>query len=79
MNEIMRRIQGFDTGYLKLLVKQYEQFEIAGVIGDCELRQEARKIVDLYYNTSGAAPMWMERIAFETYRELSKRWRPADE
>lgn len=61
------------------ILRDWEELEKHGVIGDCELRKHA-KLVQESYKTSalyGFLPdlsMWMERLAFEIYRIYAKHW-----
>ena len=59
---------------LKELTSDYEQFERDGSIGDCHLRAMAGRVQQELGISSGfPVILWMEKVAFEAYRELYKR------
>lgn len=52
----------------------YETFEQNGEIGDCALRNFAHNFcLKLGCSPGAYTIMWMEKVAFETYRELYYR------
>ena len=52
----------------------YETFEKNGAIGDCALRNFAYNFcLKLGCSPGAYTIMWMEKVAFETYRELYNR------
>ncbi len=59
---------------LKELTSDYEQFERDGSIEDCHLRAMAGRVQQELGISSGfPVILWMEKVAFEAYRELYKR------
>lgn len=71
MNVIEARVQQWSDDTLKKLVDQYEQFERDGAIGQCALRDAAESLGKEFGSVRPV--LWMERIAFESYRELYRR------
>lgn len=65
-------IQTLTKQNLQQLIEDYEQFERDGAIGDCYLRSTAKEFAEsLGIQVSGV--LWMDRVAFEAYRELYNR------
>jgi hypothetical protein len=71
MNLIEAKVQQWSDDTLKKMVADYEQFERDGAIGQCALRDAAESCCEGFDWT--APVLWMERIAFECYRELYRR------
>lgn len=69
-----RTVHELSLDELKELTSDYEQFERDGSIGDCYLRTIAGRVQQELGISSGfPVILWMERVAFEAYRELCKR------
>jgi hypothetical protein len=59
---------------LKELTSDYEQFECDGSIPNCYLRRMAERAQrELGLNSGFPVILWIEKVAFEAYRELYKR------
>jgi len=58
---------------LETLIREWEQFEIDGHIGDCYLRQCAKDILMSLSANPSMHVTWMKDLAMESYRELLKR------
>ena len=72
MKTLSDRIRALTTDNLEQLIEDYEQFERDGAIGDCYLRSTAKEFAEsLGIQVSGV--LWMDRVAFEAYRELFYR------
>ena len=78
MKTLQERIQALSTDELREIISNYEQFEEDGSIGDCPLRSIAEGIIEDLGCISGFFPvvMWMEKAAFEAYREAFYRYDP---
>lgn len=54
------------------IIKDQEQFEKDGFIGDCVLREHARIVRDDVLKASGTMiVLWMDRLVFEVYRRFT--------
>ena len=54
------------------IIKDQEQFEQDGYIGDCALREHAQIIKADILNASGTTiTLWMDRLVFEVYRRFT--------
>ena len=73
MTTLQEKIQGLSTVDLKELISDYEQFEREASIGDCLLRSIAENIQEHLGISGLPAVLWMEKVAFEAYRERCKR------
>jgi len=72
MKILRDRIQALTKQNLQQLIEDYEKFERDGAIGDCYLRSTAKEFAEsLGIQVSGV--LWMDRVAFEAYRELFYR------
>ncbi len=72
MKILRDRIQALTKQNLQQLIEDYEKFERDGAIGDCYLRSTAKEFAEsLGIQVSGV--LWMDRVAFEAYRELYHR------
>jgi hypothetical protein len=58
-------------GQLVELIRDWEEFEQEGSIGECELRTLAGS---LNVMGAGSIVLTMERIAFEAYRRVANRY-----
>jgi len=75
MKTIQEKIQELSTDELRELISNYEQFEREASIGDCPLRFIAEGVKeDLGVISGFPVVLWMEKVAFETYREAFKRY-----
>jgi hypothetical protein len=72
VNKIREWVQSQSENTLRQLVADQETFEAAGMIGDCLLRQKAEQLGELLGEGSRVV-LWMDRIAYESYRELYLR------
>lgn len=72
MTIIGKYVQEQTDDQLKQLVADYEEFETKGKIGDCALRYSAEWIM-VELGTNSHVVTWMEKLAFEAYRELYRR------
>ena len=71
---ISQMVHELSLDKLKELTSDYEQFERDGSIGDCHLRTMAgRAQRELGLNSGFPVILWVEKVAFEAYRELYKR------
>ena len=71
---LSRTVYELSLDELKELTSDYEQFERDGSIGDCHLRTMAGRVQQELGISSGfPLTLWMEKVAFEAYRELYKR------
>ena len=76
MKTLRDRIQALTKQNLQQLTKDYEKFERDGEIGDFYLRSTADDFLSggpLTLGVQISPVLWMERIAFEAYRELCHR------
>lgn len=71
MFEPQAYISSQNTETLGQIIKDWEQFEKEGNIGDCELRRTAQFIMGKL--ASSNITFWMKDVAFMTYREMLKR------
>ncbi len=55
------------------LIRNYEQFERDGFIGESELRALAEKLMN-QFGSAGHTVLWMERLAFEAYRYFAEKY-----
>lgn len=55
------------------IIEDYEIFEQDGMIGDCELRSQAMKLMDDLH-VEDHVVMWMEMIAKECYRYFALKY-----
>jgi len=70
MKTLQERIQALSIDELREIISNYEQFEEDGSIGDCPLRSIAEGIKEDLGCISGfPVVLWMEKVAFEAYRE----------
>jgi hypothetical protein len=77
MKTLQERIQALSTDEIRGIISNYEQFEEDGSIGDCPLRSIAEGIKEDLGCISGFPEvMWMEKAAFEAYREAFYRYDP---
>jgi hypothetical protein len=77
MKTLQERIQALSTDELREIIRNYEQFEEDGSIGDCLLRSIAEGIKEDLGCISGfPVVLWMEKVAFEAYREAFHRYDP---
>jgi hypothetical protein len=55
------------------IIRDYEQFERDGAIGDCHLRSIAHDLIESITKSTdtGSIVCWMERLAFEAYRRIA--------
>lgn len=54
------------------IIKDQEQFERDGHIGECVLREQAGIVRDDILNASGTSiTLWMDRVVFEVYRRFA--------
>jgi hypothetical protein len=55
------------------IIRDYEQFERDGAIGDCHLRSIAHDLIKSITKSTdtGSIVFWMERLAFEAYRRIA--------
>lgn len=65
---IKEYINSLDRKTVIHIIRDYEQFERVGMIGDCELRRHAQKLV---IDPSSSIVLIMERVAFEAYRRIA--------
>jgi hypothetical protein len=65
---IKEYIINLDRETIIQLIRDYEQFERDGMIGDCELRRRANSFQTVHL---GNVVMFMERLAFEAYRRIA--------
>lgn len=71
---LSRTVHELSLDELKELTSDYEQFERDGSIGDCYLRTLAGRVQqELGISLGFPVILWMEKVAFEAYRELYKR------
>lgn len=58
------------------IIKNNEKFEADGFIGECTLRIETRKFMNLYGIDSGVGgiTLWMDRLVTEIYRIYAYRY-----
>ena len=73
MTTLQEKIQGLSTVELKELISNYEQFERESSIGGCLLRSIAEDIQGHLGISGLPIVLWMEKVAFEAYRERCKR------
>jgi hypothetical protein len=75
MKTLQERIQALCTDELREIIRNYEQFEREASIGDCLLRHIAEKVKKDLGSISGfPVVLWMEKVAFEAYREAFYRY-----
>lgn len=67
MNSIRKHIDGLMPREVLQLIKDYEEFERAGSIGDCALRRTAQSFTAPY----DSIVMAMRDVAFEAYRTVA--------
>ena len=72
MKTLRDRVQALTKQNLQQLTEDYEKFERDGEIGDCYLRSTAENFAE-FMGIKSSPVLWMERIAFEAYRELCYR------
>lgn len=72
MKTLSDRIRALTTDNLEQLIEDYEQFERDGAIGDCYLRSTAKEFAESL-GIQVSSVLWMDRVAFEAYRELHHR------
>lgn len=54
------------------IIKDQEQFERDGFIGDCVLREQARIVKEQVLSAQGTMiTLWMDRLVFEVYRRYA--------
>lgn len=54
------------------IIKDHEQLERDGFIGDSAIRDQARYVRDVLLKATGSMiVMWMDRLAFEVYRRFT--------
>ena len=55
------------------IIRDYEQSERGGAIGDCHLRSIAHDLIESITKSTdtGSIVFWMERLAFESYRRIA--------
>ena len=71
---LQERIQVLSTDELSEIISNYGQFEKEACIGDCLLRCIAEGVKEDLGGISGfPVVLWLEKVAFEAYRELSNR------
>lgn len=68
-NKVRQRIMVLTEFELLELVANFEQFEKDAMIGDCLLRREAERLGESLAAAQYVV-LWMNQLAFETYREL---------
>lgn len=61
-------INGLDRPTVVQLIRDWEQFERDGMIGNCELRRMANSFPGV---DSSNVVMFMERLTFEAYRRIA--------
>ena len=61
-------INSLDRETVLQIIRDYEQFEQVGMIGDCELRRHALKVATDPYSS---IVLIMDRVAFEAYRRIA--------
>lgn len=71
MNRVREHIESLSIPDIEELVKEWEQFEKDGFIGDCLLRKHAEYLIESCGHQKHMITIWMRDIAFECYRKLS--------
>jgi len=66
-------INSLDRADVLEMIADYEQLERVGSVGDCLLRRNAHTInMSLTKGDFGGGPiLWMEKLAFESYRRIA--------
>lgn len=70
---IREYVETLNDEVLVEILRDYEQFESEGVIGDCALRSNAQKIADNIGIKNHMIVFIMEKLAFECYRHFAHR------
>ena len=55
------------------MIKDYELFEERGMIGDCELRSQAERLMERMHIDNHVV-MWMEQLAKECFRYFAHKY-----
>jgi hypothetical protein len=74
MSYIKDFVESASDSDLWLIIKDYEQFEQDGVIGDCFLRTTANNLIEQVSVPSHNAVMVMERLAFEASMKFTRKY-----
>jgi hypothetical protein len=68
-----QRIRALTQAQRLQLIRDHDEFERPGMIGDCELRRQAEELMS-EFGDAGHVVLWMERLAFEAYRYYARLW-----
>ena len=72
MTTLRQYIGSLDRHTCLQIIKDQEQFERDGHVGECVLREQARIVRDDILNASGTLiTLWMDRVVFEVYRRFT--------
>lgn len=71
-NLIREYVAALDRETCIQIIKDHEQLELDGFIGDSVIREQANHVRDVLPKVSGGPlVMWMDRLAFEVYRRFT--------
>lgn len=73
-NILYRFIKELSFDQHKEIIKDYEEFEEKGVIGDCLLRKTAEDYIKKYDIPEGHIVIWMDKVVFYVYRIIAEKY-----
>ena len=74
MNPLKEFVNNLSDDEKIQIMKDYNQFEKDGFIGDSAIRTNARKLIRQLGANENMITMWMKDIAFECYREYAWKY-----
>ena len=74
MNNVAEYVQTLSDATKAQIIKDYEQFEKDGMIGDCDLRSHAHHIRSALKASDTGITTWMGILTFECLRHFAKEY-----
>jgi len=74
MSILRNHVADLERDIVLQIIRDYEQFERDGAIGDCHLRSIAHDLIKSITKSTdtGGIVLWMEKLAFEAYRRIAR-------